>query len=265
MKGLARFESFAEQLVEGSFARLLGSRLEPVEIAKQLARVMDDRQIIGAGKVYVPNRFQVFLHPDTLAEFASFQHALEGELEAYLAEVADQRNYNFLGKPQVALQANEGVKRNQLRIEAQLNDAIGLTSGGALQMTQEMRVRAQPDELAWVLFVDKREIRLTQPAYTVGRSLDNDIIVDDPTISRRHAQLIRSNDHYALRDLRSRNGTFVNGQRISEVVLRDGDLLTLGDVGLVFKRLSGASPPGDQESQPQTHQPDQATRPHQLN
>jgi hypothetical protein len=242
MKGLARFESFAEQLVEGSFARLLGGRLEPVEIAKRLARVMDDRQIIGAGKVYVPNRYQVVLHPDTLADFASFQHALEGELEAYLAEVADQRGYAFLGKPQVALQADDGVRRNQLQIEAQFSDVIGLTSGGSPQTTQEMPVTAQSDQATWVLFVDRREIRLTQPTCTLGRSLDSDIILDDPTVSRRHAQLVLANGRYTLRDLRSQNGTFVNGQRITEVVLRDGDLLTLGDVGLVFKRLSAAGP-----------------------
>ena len=115
---------------------------------------------------------------------------------------------------------------------------------------------------AWGVFVDRREIHLALPTYTLGRSLDNDIILDDPSVSRRHAQLSVSGDHYVLRDLHSRNGTFVNGQRISEVALRDGDLLTLGDVGMVIKRLSGPRPPR-QQPPPPAGEPDQDTRPQQ--
>jgi DNA-binding winged helix-turn-helix (wHTH) protein len=80
-----------------------------------------------------------------------------------------------------------------------------------------------------------REIVLAQEALTIGRLAENDIVVDDRLASRRHAQLLMEHGHYAIRDCGSRNGTFVNGERISEShALRDGDEI---QIGLEFKGL----------------------------
>ena len=80
-----------------------------------------------------------------------------------------------------------------------------------------------------------REIALTQGPLTIGRLAENDIVVDDRLASRRHAQLLMEHGHYEIRDCGSRNGTFVNGERISEShALRDGDEI---QIGLEFKGL----------------------------
>lgn len=242
MKGLARFEEFAERMVEGSFARLLGSRLQPVEIAKRLARVMDDRQTIAAGKVFVPNRYQVFLHPETLVEFASFQTALEEELATYLAETAQRRQFAFIGVPRVSLRSDPTVKPNVVQIEAHITDLAGIDIEGPTELkqaTRELRVEdiraATPNE-PFALVLDDRVLALTQSRITLGRSLDNDIVLDDPSVSRRHAVLVFQHGYYTLRDLNSSYGTQVNGQPIREAVLNDGDRLTVAAVNMVFRR-----------------------------
>ena len=80
-----------------------------------------------------------------------------------------------------------------------------------------------------------REIALTQGSLTIGRLAENDIVVDDRLASRRHAQLLMEHGRYEIRDCGSRNGTFVNGERISEShALRDGDEI---QIGLEFKGL----------------------------
>lgn len=263
MKGLERFEAFAEQLLEGSVSRWMGGRLEPIELAKRLARVMDDYQTIGAGKVFVPNRYQVRLNPANFQEFESFQSALEGELGAYLAEVAERRQFSFVGRPHVTLEADAAVKAGDTRIEAQLVDAQGISFGGP-GMTQELQVAqvqaaaaasAKPVTRAWIAD-GVREVLVRGSRLTMGRALDNDLILEGPGVSRHHAQIEQRHGRYILRDLGSRHGTLVNNQTIQEVVLRDGDVLSLGGQRLVFRAV--AAPDDDAPTVPTSTPPRRA-------
>lgn len=71
----------------------------------------------------------------------------------------------------------------------------------------------------------------------IGRDLSNDIVINDPEISRRHARLFTQNNSYVVEDLGSTNGTFVNGQRlVGPNILRPGDVITFGErLSLVFE------------------------------
>jgi hypothetical protein len=73
-----------------------------------------------------------------------------------------------------------------------------------------------------------------QPLTTIGRTRHNDVQVDAPSVSRKHAEIALTENGYVLRDLGSENGTFVNGERIAEHPLIDGDLLHFGGVGFSF-------------------------------
>ena len=256
MKGLERFESFAERLLEGSLARLMGGRLEPVELAKRLARVMDDNQTVGAGKVFVPNHYDVYLNPANFAEFQSFQSALETELANYLSETAERRQFSIVDRPHVTLHEEPAVRAGDTRIEAKLMDAQGIELSGP-GMTQELQVAqshspadTQPTPpvapVGW-LYDGQREVPLRMSRLSIGRALDNDLILEQPGVSRHHAEIEMRHNRYILRDLGSRHGTQVNGQRVQESVLRDGDVITMGGQRLVFR---STPVPGEPPSAP---------------
>ena len=74
-------------------------------------------------------------------------------------------------------------------------------------------------------------------AVTVGRAGDNDIVLQDTTVSGRHARIERQGDQAVIVDLNSSNGTFVNGQRITQTLLNGGETILMGDTHLRFEAL----------------------------
>ena len=75
---------------------------------------------------------------------------------------------------------------------------------------------------------------LVKVVINIGRRLENDLVIDDPRVSRNHAQLRAIEGHYVLFDLGSTGGTFVNGSRTSETIIYPKDVISLGGVTLTF-------------------------------
>ena len=114
---------------------------------------------------------------------------------------------------------------------------------------------SEQKEAALLLWMDGEEIKgrwpLSRPETTIGRWKDNDVIVDDRWVSRNHARIHREDDRYVVEDLGSKNGTFVNGQRIAgPVVLSDGDVLQVTPlVELTFVDYGATAPlPGEAQA-----------------
>lgn len=251
-RGLGRFEKLAEELVEGTFDRLGGRRLEPVTIARRLVRAMEDGQTISAGKIFVPNVYRIALNTSTFQSFASFREPLQDELAAYLMEEADKRGVHFVGRPHVTLQSDPEVAAGRMRIHTAL---AGGSPPGAdeMQMTQALRAdeiegavehrrAAAREPLA--LAAHDRVIALADPPVSVGRSLDNDVILQYPSVSRHHAQVIFRHGRWLLRDLGSTHGSWVNGHRLGsgqDCILRAGDVVNFGDVAVEVQRPAASS------------------------
>jgi pSer/pThr/pTyr-binding forkhead associated (FHA) protein len=114
-------------------------------------------------------------------------------------------------------------------------------SGESLPETQGVPAAAQPGpesdavpSNAFLIIGGTRIIPLTQPVINIGRRLDNQVVVDDPRVSRNHAQLRVIKSRYVIFDLDSTGGTFINGQRANQSVLYPGDVISLSGVTLVF-------------------------------
>ena len=90
-----------------------------------------------------------------------------------------------------------------------------------------------PDN-AFLIIDGTKVVPLTQSVISVGRSLDNVVVIDDPRVSRHHMQLRLINGHFVLFDLNSSGGTYLNGQRTNQAVMYAGDLISLAGVKLIF-------------------------------
>ena len=114
-------------------------------------------------------------------------------------------------------------------------------------------------------FGNQREIEISRTPFTLGRQGDNDLVLLDSRISRRHARIVRDNDGYLLEDAGSRHGTFVNGERVAASHrLKPGDQISLGvtdsyamafgvDEAVLPSLLEKFGKASEQSSAPQLH------------
>jgi hypothetical protein len=252
MKALQRFENWINQLMEGGLVSLLGARIQPVDIARRLADHMADHRTIGAGRLYVPNNYRVYLAPPTLASFASFKTGLEDELASFIRARAREADYHFVGRVRVLLLPDTGLRPERLRIESDLVDRRGVVLGEGGDRTEAIIVKPAPVPGAAprpaaapeiVLCIGQRRVPLAAgTSLSLGRAMDNDVIVDDSSVSRHHARLDPRGDHWMIEDLGSTHGTFVNSQPVSASLLRPGDRLQLGRAVIRIEAAEAPAP-----------------------
>jgi len=242
MNARQRLEDTVGGLLERGFARLTRTPLQPVLIARRLELAMEDGQVIEGERTLVPNQYWTFLHPQDYQALEPLSATLEANFCEQLVERATARGWTLLTRPHVRLKPGRDVRRHDVRVITQMMAASPLppiTDGtqpmapvsappvipGSAEGSSELRV---PDGAV--------TYPLTHVTVDVGRGRSNDIILDDPRVSRHHAQIRRRRGTFVVFDLDSANGTFVNGRPIEEAVLSDGDRVSFGGVELVFVR-----------------------------
>lgn len=239
MSALNRFEQFMENMVEGSVARMFRSPVQPAEIAKRLERAMESQQTISVRRVIVPNAYRVFLNPQDFAAFQPIRGELEREMGTYLSDLAAERNFTMLEHPRVELAEDPVVQRRTIQVVAETttaNNEAGSTK--VMSGTQQLSVSPQSNSSALLLLETPRgmqPIPLETTMLTIGRGLDNDIVLEDARVSRHHAQLRYKTRRFWITDLSSTNGTFVNNERVSDGALKNGDVVSLGGLELIFR------------------------------
>jgi hypothetical protein len=216
--GLQGFERRLERMVEGTFARVFRSGLRPVELGRRLVREMDDgRSIDVRGRLIAPNDFTVRLGEDDHQRFAEVSDTLCRELAAAARDHARDEGCHFLGPVQVDLVTDRRFRAGSFAVDARMREAAGGGGAGSL------------------LLPDGSRLLLEGRVMTVGRQSTCDITITDPNISRQHAEIRPHDDGYLLVDLGSTNGTRINGARIAQHELVDGDELGFGNTTLVFE------------------------------
>jgi hypothetical protein len=207
--GLQRFERRLERLVEGAFGKAFRSGLQPVEIGRRIARDMDAGRQLGVRGTVVPNEFTVRMSQEDLETFAGFHDALQVELADAAREHARSENYRFEGPVEVTLVADENAKRGDLRIQAAIvAGAEGVP--GTLVLPDESRVA------------------LGDTPAVIGRLPDCAVSLTDPQVSRQHAEVRRDQRGFRVVDLGSTNGVLVNGVKVRDQMLSDGDVILVG-------------------------------------
>jgi len=109
-------------------------------------------------------------------------------------------------------------------------------------MAPPTAIPSRPTPVAWLLVTEGpeqgREFQLTRPETHIGREGDNDIVLEDPTVSRRHVSVRWEGGQYYLYDLGALNPAKVNGRQVSRCRLEDGDEILLGHTTLTFKLVT---------------------------
>jgi FHA domain-containing protein len=251
-------ESKIEGLFEGVFGRAFRTHVQPIELARKLAKEMDDHRTVSVSRVYVPNEYTIYLSPADRQQLAGYEESLVGELEEYLAEHARRERYALLTAPDVLVTTDADLAVGEFGIATRLVSAdADVPSGEPLPELpldqpagQTMIYRAPvpvpgadddappaPAEQEVVtLTIAGRKQEVTSPRVVLGRSRTADIHVSDLNVSRRHAELRQEGATYWIVDLGSTNGTLVNGKQVERERLRDGDVVTLGSTEIVFGR-----------------------------
>ncbi|MCZ7547458.1 MAG: DUF3662 domain-containing protein [Anaerolineae bacterium] len=234
---LSRLEAHIERLVEGSFARLFAGRLEPRQVAIQLAHAMEDNAYAAPGqkRPIAPDAYTVFIHPEDFAALTQAQPDLAAALGTHLVDLAARSEMTLTRFPSVTLSPSVSVPRHTVRVAAQIASAPVSTAIIDADAGAHTSQPAAPPPNARLIIEGERAIPLTQPTVNIGRRLDNHIVIDDLRISRRHAQLRLRQGRYVLFDLGSSGGTAVNGQAVQECILRRGDRIAFGGVFAVYQ------------------------------
>jgi hypothetical protein len=254
MSVLRSIETKIEGLFEGVFGRAFRTHVQPVELARKLAKEMDEHRSVSVSRVYVPNEYTIYLSPPDRQQFATYEGSLIGELQEYLAEHGRRESYALLTPPRVLLTTDTDLAMGEFGI------ATRLVQPEAPEPQQPMPPASEPKPAATMVYrprepvapeaeappeVVREEVTLTVEgrAYPVtsrrvvlGRSRECDIRVPDANVSRRHAELLQEDATYWVVDLGSTNGTEVNGRRVERAKLDDGDRITIGDTDVVFGR-----------------------------
>jgi hypothetical protein len=251
---LRDFERRLEGAVEGLFARAFRSGVQPVELGKRLVREVEDGRTVGVNRVYVPNVYTYELSPGDRERFADYEVALAQELAALAVDTARERDWAMLGPARIEFDTADDLEVGRFRLgsrveaDEQERDYVAAPGpagaappvGPHTAMLPGQRPRAKVAAPASLVLVQGgqpiRSWPLATSELTIGRAEQSDIPLADPGVSRNHARVVREGDDFIVEDLRSTNGTEVNGQPIRRRRLANGDMLKLASSTLQFRR-----------------------------
>lgn len=248
---LRGIEQRLERVFEGVFGRAFRTNVQPVELARKLAKEMDEHRSTSVTRVYVPNEYTIYLSPADREQFEGYENSLVTELEEYLSEHAARENYALLTAPRVLFETDEDLGVGEFGIATRMAQygrtgeeeaPAEIPAPGA---TMVYKPRTQPTEAASVVDLGvEKEVAvlrwngercvLDKRRSVLGRSRDADVRIDDANVSRRHAEIVQEGSTYWLVDLGSTNGTEVDGQRVQRGRLDDGSRFTIGETTVTF-------------------------------
>ncbi len=240
---LTRLERAIEGAVEGIFSHTFRGRVQPLDVARRLSRSMEDHKIVSVSQTYVPNEFEVALHPEDYKTIQPFEHAILPELSRHVEESAAGAKYGLLGKPHIAFKEDPAVERGAMviaasfvRKEEQGKGAIHSPTTALQQKSLPRTVSGRNAALAVVEGPDTGdEFPVSGALTTIGRGGTNDVALTDSSVSRAHAEIELQPDGFHLKDLGSKNGSYVNSIRASDLLLCDGDTIAVGATVFHFR------------------------------
>jgi hypothetical protein len=249
MSVLRNLEEKLAGLVEGTFGRVFRSQVRPLEIARKLAREMDEHKTVSVSRTYVPNEYAVWLSAEDREKFEGVEHEVIDELSAYLLEHARRERLALISRPQIEFHTDDrlqlgefGIQARLVRAEAEHEEARQGDHGQTMVYSSAGRVQEQLHEAREVrsgravVLAEGKRMPVGPGGAVIGRSRDCDIVLSDSNVSRRHAEIRPAGGYgWTISDLGSTNGVKVNGRKVDTAPLRPGDEVVVGTVDVRFE------------------------------
>jgi len=232
---LEQLESRLQALIEVRLVSALpGFQMEDLMVQKLASALKSNLVEDSAGNKLVPNVYTLILNPRSAEQW--HQPKFLDELVKTLKIVGEEAGLKFTSPPTISIVQNAQKGENEIDVVAShqmetTEETRGMTPVG--ENTETASSDSIPDS-AFLIVDGVKVFPLTQSVINIGRRLDNQLVIDDPRISRNHAQLRAIKGRFVIFDLNSTGGTFVNGQRTSQSVMYPGDVISLAGVPLVF-------------------------------
>ena len=235
---LQKFEDSIDRVVNGAFAKAFKAEVQPVELAAALQREVDDRaSVLDRDRTVIPNIFHIELSHHDYTRLAVFKDALGSELATLVTNYAGEQHYTLLGQTRVTMSEDDtletGIFRVRSEAKAEVTSKVGVVE--AIEVESSAGVGVVPSGGGQPrLEVGGQAYPLVRAITILGRGTDADIRVEDPGVSRKHCEIVVGTPAL-VRDLKSTNGTFLNGAKITESALEDGSVVKIGGTSLVYR------------------------------
>ncbi len=230
---LKELESRLRSLLEGSLMGILpGNNLESLSIQKLAAALSENVIREQDGALVAPDVFTLIVHPDEASRWQD-AHLLDALVHS-IRTAGEQSGYHFSSEPTLAISTNPSLPPGDLNILASHRMESVTETKASAEDEQPVTDQELVPGNAFLIIEGVKVYPLSQPVVNIGRRLDNQLVIDDPRVSRNHAQLRVIKGRYVVFDLNSTGGTFVNGQRTNQSVLYPGDVISLAGVALIF-------------------------------
>jgi pSer/pThr/pTyr-binding forkhead associated (FHA) protein len=250
MSTLDDLEARIQALIEERLMNLIPGRKPEDRISQKLASVMyaqiktqDDKSNLA------PNVYTIVAHPSNMSRWRQ-EPGLLDKLADALEVAGSEAGLIFSSRPTLSTSADSSMAENDVQVFASFSlGEVSETQGMQMDPADKTLGNNIPNN-SFLILHGAETIPIDQSVINIGRRLDNHVVIDDPRISRNHAQIRAIKDRFVVFDLNSTGGTYVNGDRINQSILYPGDVISLAGVTMIFG-----------QDLPPSHQRDEPTRP----
>lgn len=262
MLRLDQLEAKIQKLVEDQLAGILpGIKLEDRVIQRLATAVRENIVQQKDDRAIAPNSFTLIVSTETSPMWKE-ESTIEALKRIIITAVRDV-GLRFNTQPSIVITTDDTFSADEIKVVASHRlEPVADTQGIQMSTTKEESAEGENiPENAFLIIEGVKVHPLNQPVVNIGRRLENQLVIDDPRVSRNHAQLRAIKGRFVLFDLNSTGGTFVNGQRTSQTVLYPGDVISLAGVALIFGQDNPPPRPDLANTAPLESEPGTSERP----
>lgn len=230
---LEQIESHLQSFIEKNATRLFRSPDAESRLVAQLIQAVQDQiRTNPDGTISAPNNFSLNVPSSYAADIRANQMLLD-TLAASLLRAGEQAGLIFEAHPTINVFPNDDLEEGQFSVKAMWKEAK-LAETQSTDIDLELDPKANLPPKAFLIVAGSTIFTLENDVINIGRKLNNHLVIDEPRVSRQHCQLRAVKGRYMLFDLKSSGGTYVNGERIAQIALHPGDVISLAGIPVVY-------------------------------